>query len=241
MKKHLRFGLFLDWDPGDYASNAGGYEAADGFAWICRHTTTYSVYRGVKLIDGALATVGAFPASSYDCCAGDGFAEYEKALVLANGFSNANTYAEASTSLFQIMAAGPMTLAPGGLDTVSFALLAGDDFAAIRAAAAKALSVPTDVENPETPPTLPGTFTLYPNYPNPFNPGTVIAFDMPRRGEYRLTIHNTLGQVVSQIDGEAGPGRISVPWDGSAYASGVYFYRVTVGELTQTRKMLLLK
>jgi hypothetical protein len=64
---------------------------------------------------------------------------------------------------------------------------------------------------------------------------------MPSRGEYLLTIHNALGQVVERIRAEAGPGRVELPWDGSAYASGVYFYRVTVGERSQTRKMLLLK
>jgi hypothetical protein len=88
---------------------------------------------------------------------------------------------------------------------------------------------------------MPVAAKLYQNYPNPFNPGTVIPFDVSRRSAYTLTIFNVLGQEVYRLSGMADRGRVELPWDGSDYSSGVYLYRVTLGESSSSRKMLLLK
>jgi len=94
---------------------------------------------------------------------------------------------------------------------------------------------------------LPTDYFLHDNYPNPFNPNTVIRFDLPDRSETRLTIYNVMGQrVKTLVEQELVAGSHTVEWDGSDYnarsvATGVYFYRLTAGPYDQTKKMLLLK
>lgn len=84
--------------------------------------------------------------------------------------------------------------------------------------------------------------TLYQNYPNPFNPSTIIRFVIPKRGLVVLKIYNTLGQeVASLVNEETNAGTFSTLWDAGKVASGVYFYRLKMGEYTETRNLLLLK
>jgi len=89
---------------------------------------------------------------------------------------------------------------------------------------------------------LPGGFALHQNYPNPFNPITEIAFSIPDACDVRLDVYNIVGQkVTTLVDGMLQSGDHSVAWDASDVSSGVYFYRLTGGEVTATRKMVLLK
>ena len=142
--------------------------------------------------------------------------------------------------MFIVVSAGPMTLADQQLDTATFAILAGESFEEMLDAAGRAELVPTPVEDDPTP-LLPTEFTLYQNYPNPFNPSTAISFDMPRRSSYKFEVINVLGQTLLRQNEIAGPGRVTVNWNGDGYASGAYFYRLTVDDRTETRKMMLLK
>jgi hypothetical protein len=94
---------------------------------------------------------------------------------------------------------------------------------------------------------LPSGYSLEQNYPNPFNPSTMINFSMPVSGHARIEIFNVLGASVTVIfDGLAPAGEHEVVWDGRddagrPTASGVYFYRLTADNYTETRKMMLLK
>ncbi|UCD17711.1 MAG: T9SS type A sorting domain-containing protein [Candidatus Zixiibacteriota bacterium] len=99
---------------------------------------------------------------------------------------------------------------------------------------------------------LPTTFTLYQNYPNPFNPTTRIDFDINAGSAgglqpVKLKIFNILGQhVKTLVDKDLAPGRHTVEWNGKAHdgrqvATGIYLYKLEVGDYYQTRKMLLLK
>ncbi len=91
-------------------------------------------------------------------------------------------------------------------------------------------------------PELPVTFALFQNYPNPFNPATQISFDLPQTSHVLLNVYNVLGQnVATLIDREMEAGNHVFEWDGSNQASGVYFYRLTTGDYTATKKMLMLK
>jgi len=89
---------------------------------------------------------------------------------------------------------------------------------------------------------LPNKITLEQNYPNPFNPVTSIEFSLPEASEVVIDVFNITGQKVETIANgyfEAGVHRIN--WDGGRVASGVYFYRMTTGQFTTTKKMVLLK
>ena len=96
--------------------------------------------------------------------------------------------------------------------------------------------------------TMPTAFALGANYPNPFNPATIIPFTVPvEASDVDLTIYNVLGQPVRQV--WAGPlpaGEHRLAWDGrdgqgQPVAAGVYLYRVQVGEQTHIRKMVKLE
>ncbi|MBU0985554.1 MAG: T9SS type A sorting domain-containing protein, partial [candidate division Zixibacteria bacterium] len=240
----LRFGILADWDATNYNANAGGYDATDEITWQAYDNgSVLADYRGIKLINGTLATAGVDSSKliwAIDA-GGNGFPDSDKYLYLTSGFTHADANKTSRYDLFSIVAAGPITLDAGARDTVTFALLAGDTYPELQDAGVRALD-PTPVDDPTNPPdNLPVTFEVYQNYPNPFNPATTISFDMPYTGSYRLSIINALGQTVDEQTGEARVGPVTLEWDGSKFASGPYFYRVTVGDYSKTRKMMLLK
>ncbi|MEW5993879.1 MAG: T9SS type A sorting domain-containing protein [Candidatus Zixiibacteriota bacterium] len=99
---------------------------------------------------------------------------------------------------------------------------------------------------PEPPP-LPITFELAQNYPNPFNSATKIEYSLPAASKIRIVVYNILGQQVKTlIDTEQEAGKHTVVWNGTdgsgdEVASGVYFYRLTVGNRVSSKKMMMLK
>ena len=92
---------------------------------------------------------------------------------------------------------------------------------------------------------VPVTNSLAQNYPNPFNPTTSIQYSVVSDQSFphtTLKVYNTLGQeVVTLVDEVKEPGFHTVNWDASDMASGYYFYRLTVGDFTGTRSMMLMK
>ena len=95
---------------------------------------------------------------------------------------------------------------------------------------------------------LPASFALHRNVPNPFNPTTVIPYDVPAGGAHvTLTVYDVTGRVVrTLLDTHVSQGRRSVTWDGCdhrgrAVASGVYFYRLEASGYAKTHKMVLVE
>ncbi len=93
----------------------------------------------------------------------------------------------------------------------------------------------------------PTEFELSQNYPNPFNPGTEIEYTLQKPAYVTLQIYNLLGQKVKTLVNEYQPfGSHHIVWDGKneqgkKVTSGVYFYRLKVNELSETKRMVLLK
>ncbi len=89
---------------------------------------------------------------------------------------------------------------------------------------------------------LPQKFQLQQNYPNPFNPTTQISYSVAQNGYTSLKVYNVLGQEVATLfAGNQTAGSHVAVFDGSIYASGVYFYALKSGDQSITKKMLLLK
>jgi len=86
----------------------------------------------------------------------------------------------------------------------------------------------------------PTSFALEQNYPNPFNPATDITIKLPTYSEYRLDIYNVAGQLVKSFSG-SGVGNVTVTWNATDAASGIYFYKATAGDFSATKKMVLMK
>jgi len=89
---------------------------------------------------------------------------------------------------------------------------------------------------------IPGKFTLSQNYPNPFNPATTIEYTVPVKSRIILTIYNLEGQKIKELVNENKPaGKYSVTFNAGELASGIYFYKLSDGSRTLSRKMVLIK
>jgi hypothetical protein len=94
---------------------------------------------------------------------------------------------------------------------------------------------------------VPTKFELVGNYPNPFNPTTTIVYDIADQSDVKLSIFNSLGQLIRKFnEGARSQGRYTLTWDGKnsdgkQVPSGVYIYQLTAGQFIQTKKMLLVK
>ena len=105
---------------------------------------------------------------------------------------------------------------------------------------------PTDINEPISP-EIPEGFELFQNYPNPFNQTTMIEYSVPARSDVTLTIYNILGQVVREWHAPSlAAGTYRYEWEGQnesgqTVATGVYFYRLQIGEFSQSKKMVLIK
>jgi hypothetical protein len=98
----------------------------------------------------------------------------------------------------------------------------------------------TEVELIES--TIPETINLAQNYPNPFNPSTTIEFSLPEQADVKIVIYDALGNELEVLfSGNKSPGTYRLDWNASNYASGIYFYKMNAGTITQVKKMLLLK
>ena len=84
---------------------------------------------------------------------------------------------------------------------------------------------------------------LFYNYPNPFNPSTVIEYELKRRQQVFLSVFDLLGRQVEVLvnDETENAGRHHVTFDGSGLSTGIYYYSIKAGTLSETKRMLLLK
>ncbi len=89
---------------------------------------------------------------------------------------------------------------------------------------------------------IPESFSLGQNYPNPFNPATVINYELRVTGHVTFTVFDIAGREVAALANEKqNAGTYSVTFNASGLSSGTYFYRLTAGDFSETRKMILTK
>ena len=88
---------------------------------------------------------------------------------------------------------------------------------------------------------IPNSFKLYQNYPNPFNPVTKIHFELPIASDFSITVYDITGREVYAVYDSKQAGEYEFTFDGTAFASGIYFYQLKAGDYVDTKKMILLK
>jgi hypothetical protein len=89
---------------------------------------------------------------------------------------------------------------------------------------------------------LPTEFSLSQNYPNPFNPSTTIKFALPKEVRVTLKIYDALGsEVETVVSRNMEAGYHQIEWNAGKYSSGMYIYRITAGNYTSVKKMMILK
>ena len=100
----------------------------------------------------------------------------------------------------------------------------------------------TDVGNGGGRGDVPTTFALMQNFPNPFNPTTEIRYALAEQCYTTLKVYDVLGREVTVLVNQVmPPGAYSIQWNSGTHPAGVYFYRLTAGNYTDTKKMLLVK
>ncbi len=99
----------------------------------------------------------------------------------------------------------------------------------------------TDVEKGSKP-SLPTLFELGNNYPNPFNPSTIISYSIPEAGFVSLKIYDLKGEeVTTLVNEEKSAGKYRLEFNAEGLSSGTYFYKLQSGNFSQTKKMILLR
>ena len=94
---------------------------------------------------------------------------------------------------------------------------------------------------------IPQNFSLSQNYPNPFNPTTTIRFAIPSNDKretsnVKIIVYNALGsEIQTLVNEQLQPGTYEAVWDGTNYASGIYFYTIKAGNYVDSKKMVLVK
>lgn len=100
-------------------------------------------------------------------------------------------------------------------------------------------SIVTGVDNNEP---IPNRYLLLQNYPNPFNPTTMIEYEIPENDFVSLKVYDIIGNEIAElINNYQTAGKYNIAFDGKNLSNGVYIYKLTVGNYSQARKMLLLK
>ena len=99
---------------------------------------------------------------------------------------------------------------------------------------------PTEIESDN--PVLEKSLQLFQNYPNPFNPATKIKYSIPNSEKVLIKVYDVLGEEVKiLLDEHKDAGTYEIEFDGSELTSGLYFYKITSGNFSEVRKMILLR
>lgn len=238
--EHLGLGFFCDLDL-DRFNDRIGFDSLMGMMY--QYDAANGRYIGLM---GVSPNEFAYTAAQNGTEFKRGFTTSDKfALADASGLNFAagdagDWYCTVSRRTDQIEAFGKRKMA--------IALAAGTTLSDLRTAMQSALneySLYLDVDDQQA--ALPTTMELDQNYPNPFNPQTTISFALNSAQMSRLDVYNVTGQKVrTLLDAQVQAGRHDIVWDGHddtgrVVASGIYFYRLTTAEESQSRKMVFLK
>lgn len=230
-------GQYYDWDVANYASNRTGYDASRSLLYCWDGSTPAAPYAGMRALDSAISARGLVNTGTLS-------------LTRASKFGWLNGGTGAATAgpgdMLAVITSRPFDLAAGATRTVGFAAIGGANLAAVQAnadaAKAKWQEILSMVSVGSTAGTIPESFSLSHNYPNPFNPSTVITFRVPKAERVRIKVFDLLGrEIATLVDERRDAGAYTVTFDGAALASGVYLYQMVAGGFVKTEKMLLQK
>lgn len=155
-------------------------------------------------------------------------------------------FASASTERHEVImqsVAYPLTISWKDIRFPGVRLIVGDDHFPLKEAGAMALWKPARIiVESISEESQPGAFRLHRNYPNPFNPTTTIRYNLSRRDEVTLTIHDVVGRRVAILVNETqDAGEQTTLWNASEVSSGVYYCRLRAGDFNETITMMVLK
>lgn len=208
-------------------------------------TQFYNFFQGKVGLTGAMFTNPSTNASTPFALSGDPSAKTgwldgtliaagDRRIGLGSGSFNLAVGDTQEIVIAEIVAGGIT-----GIDRLSAVGLLKSYVAQVKTAYNSLASIPTAIRDENQ---KPASFELHQNYPNPFNPATKIGFSLSNPGHVSLKIFDLLGREVATLaDGEVSAGFHSVDFNASNLASGTYFYKLTSGEGSFVKKMMILK
>ncbi len=238
----LYAGLYFDWDLIDGSGDRTEWNAAGNYGKVWNNNTSFTTRVGTALISG---TNYSFKPIANDGSAGginvyDGFTDAEKWTTLSSGVVTGQIGAG---DISHVIGGGPYNIAAGDSIEVAFALAAANTDADLDQAISNARGKWTGITSlKDLGNELPGSFALEQNFPNPFNPETVVRYALPAPGNVVLTVYNSLGQkVMTLVNGAQEAGNHQVSFNAANLPSGLYFYKLESGTYSAVKKMMLLK
>ncbi|MDR3611140.1 MAG: S8 family serine peptidase [Ignavibacteriaceae bacterium] len=234
---NLYTGLLIDWDMVEStgANDLTAYDNTGNFGYVHHQ----------GLIPDTTIGIGLLSANNYNFYAIDnsvfGYTDHEKWAALSSGLTNTSA---GPADIANVTASGPYSIPAGGTIDVAFALAADVSVQNLRSEFANARSkynlILTSVQDNINP--VPYTFELSQNYPNPFNPSTTIRYSIPSKSQVILRIYDMLGREVRTLLNEAKEaGNYSINFYAGNLPSGVYLYKLSAGNFTSTKKLVLIK
>lgn len=236
-------GLFFDWDFADAGSDITSWDNSNNYGYVFRNGGSPDNYVGVALLSDENYGFYAIKNDSGDGGFGiyDGFADHEKWQSISNGVSKTSA---GPGDISNVFSSGPYSIPANDTIRVAFAVLAAATKADLDAAVQNARSrfglIVTDVNDFQQPAIT--TYNLEQNYPNPFNPSTIISWQAPEDGRQTIKVYDVLGnEVVTLIDEYRSAGKHNIEFNASGLASGIYFYKLTAGNFSSARKLVLIR
>ena len=241
---NLYVGLYFDWDmiEGSGANDLTAYDNTGNFGYVHHQGSNPDTTIGIGLLSannyGFYAIMNPTNPPSLGTF---GYTDKEKWTALSSGFAHSSA---GPTDVANVTSSGPYNVAAGDSIDIAFAIAADIGLQNLRTAFANARlkyqHILTSVVNSANP--LPYKFELEQNYPNPFNPSTTIKFSIPSENRVVLKIYDALGREVrTLLNEQKAPGNYSVNFIAGNLPSGVYLYKLTAGNYSEAKKLLLIK
>lgn len=249
---NLYAGFYFDFDiPADsngFADDMVDYDDVDNFGYAYDlDGQPQQTYIGAALIS---SDSGGFYAVNQDSSnsivspnSSDGFRDFEKWYSISNGIKKTKA---GPADIAYIISGGPFNINAGDSIDVAFAIACGEDLLTVKSAIIQSrnkwLGGLTDAKKNDS--EIPDEFVLNQNFPNPFNPETVISYKLPAAGNVVLKIYDLLGSEIQTLVNEfqeAGTHKAILNMRHSSLSSGVYFYVLRSGGFIASKKMILLK
>ncbi len=231
----LYTGLYFDWDmiEGSGLNDLTAWDSTGSFGYVHHLGWSPDTTIGIGLLSGTNYGFYAISNQTFPYDIGSKWA----ALI-----SGLTTTSAGPTDIANITSSGPTTIGTGDSIDVAFALACDLNLDNVRTAITNArvkynsiTSIKQTVQNPIT-------YNLGQNFPNPFNPTTVIKYSLPAAGNVTIKIFDILGnEVMTLLDENKAPGNYSAIFNAKGLPSGVYLYKLTAGNYTSVKKLVLLK
>ncbi|MCK5701803.1 MAG: DUF1028 domain-containing protein, partial [Cyclobacteriaceae bacterium] len=158
-------------------------------------------------------------------------------LLLNTGQGTLSDVTDLGDGTYMAVITSPVSI---GADTISTTVISGTDTVALFQNVVVVYTTPTSVQSIDSP--NPDIFYLFQNYPQPFNPATTIKYQIPELSFVTIKVFDLLGnEIATLVEEKRQKGIYEVNFNADGLASGVYIYKLTAGNFTASKKLILLK